>query len=217
MKIRTLIDLTDSLSRDLAWRKKEITAMRAVVENPKTTRRAQDAALRAGLALLYAHFEGFIKTGGDSYLEYLSRKKLPLCELQDNFIAIFLHSKIASYSTTNKISLLKDAVDSIRNNLSSNQFTASKRCINTKSNLNYETLYEILFSLGLDNAEYEKKRMIINERLLSNRNQIAHGEFCPIDQENYAVLNDEIISLLNLFKNQIENAAAQLSYKISAA
>ena len=56
MPVRDQTELMNRLDRELAWRKRELTTLAFAVAdaNPVT-------ALRAGICLLYAHWEGFIK------------------------------------------------------------------------------------------------------------------------------------------------------------
>ena len=75
MKIRTINDLQDSIDAEMAWRKHELTAIRENVVNSRKS--SKDTAIRAGIALLYAHWEGAIKNIATYYLEYISALKLP--------------------------------------------------------------------------------------------------------------------------------------------
>lgn len=62
MKIENLEDLQDKIDKDLAWRKKELTSIKSDVQMSNTKERSeQSRAIRAGITLLYAHWEGAIK------------------------------------------------------------------------------------------------------------------------------------------------------------
>lgn len=82
-----------------------------------------------------------------------------------------------------------------------------------KSNLSSEVLREIAYILGLDYKEYETKAKLIDETLLKNRNEVAHGKYLLIDVEQFVELHKTIIDLLDLFSNQISNAASTQAYK----
>ncbi|WP_198013964.1 MAE_28990/MAE_18760 family HEPN-like nuclease [Desulforegula conservatrix] len=51
----------DIITKDLEWREREIAAMRLLIYRPDLTNSQRSALLRAGWAMLYAHYEGFIK------------------------------------------------------------------------------------------------------------------------------------------------------------
>ena len=51
----------DTITEDLDWREREIASMRVLISGPGLTNSQRDALLRSGWAMLYAHYEGFIK------------------------------------------------------------------------------------------------------------------------------------------------------------
>ena len=67
--------------------------------------------------------------------------------------------------------------------------------------------------VGIEDAEYISKGPIIDERLVKNRNSIAHGQGVLIDQDEYDELHEIVIQMLDLFRNHIENAAVRGTYK----
>ena len=67
--------------------------------------------------------------------------------------------------------------------------------------------------LGIDFSPYLTKSKLIDEKLLKTRNEIAHGEYSGVDRNEYIELHQEIINLLDIFKNQIENAAISEKFK----
>jgi hypothetical protein len=80
--------------------------------------------------------------------------------------------------------------------------------VNTRSNLNSETLREILALLGLQSRNYLSKGPLLDEKLLANRNRVAHGERVEIDADDYDVLHTEVIQLADTFSVDVLNAAA---------
>ncbi|MGB3758922.1 MAG: MAE_28990/MAE_18760 family HEPN-like nuclease [Rivularia sp. (in: cyanobacteria)] len=87
-----------------------------------------------------------------------------------------------------------------------------KDIISTASNLSSEILREITSILGIDFSPYSTKSVLIDTKLLKTRNEIAHGEYSISDREEYIELHAEIIAMLDLFPNQIENAAINEDY-----
>ena len=68
--------------------------------------------------------------------------------------------------------------------------------------------------LGLDYSHYESKEKIIDEKLLANRNSIAHGDHLLVDCAEYLGIHDEILALMQLFYDQIDNAARMKMYQL---
>jgi hypothetical protein len=87
------------------------------------------------------------------------------------------------------------------------------RQIETDSNLNSKVLYRITQHLGIDYQRFQSKEKLIDERLVKNRNEIAHGKNLSIDYEMFNDLHQEIFILMDCFKIEIENAAIQKLYR----
>lgn len=83
MKIRTIEKLQDVLDDDFAWRKKELIDFQMMIHSTKNR-----TICRMGLALLCAHFEGFIKKSANYYIIFVASQNLKISELKINFAAI---------------------------------------------------------------------------------------------------------------------------------
>ncbi len=111
MKIQTLEDLNERLTDDLLWRKKEISDLKRLIEMRKFSSSKHKALLRSGVTLLYAHWEGYIKTAGNSYLEFVAIRKLKYEELATNFVAIAMKQKLNNATETNKATVFTEVAD----------------------------------------------------------------------------------------------------------
>ena len=54
--------------------------------------------------------------------------------------------------------------------------------------------------------------MLINTKLLKTRNEIAHGNYLVFDSDEYIELHIEALGMLDMFRNQIENAAIEKKF-----
>jgi hypothetical protein len=209
-KIRTLEQLQLILDDELAWRKKELAVIKSLVTARSSTE-IINCHIRSGIALIYAHWEGFIKAAGDAYLTYISSQRLTYSDLTNNFVAIAAKGLLNKAGLSNKVTVYAKVTDFLISGL-------TERCnflaeLETKSNLSSDVLREIVYILGLDYKEYETKANLINETLLKNRNEVAHGKYLLIDVKQFIDLHRTIIELLDLFSNQISNAASTKAYK----
>ncbi len=110
---RTLEMLLENLDEDFSWRIKELNIIKNKiprVKNSSVRDDEQDALIRAGITILYAHWEGFVKFAADCYLNYVSLRKLKHNELQSCFLALCLKNKINELET-NKFELQQVAVE----------------------------------------------------------------------------------------------------------
>ena len=197
----------------MAWRKHELSAIRS---NVSTARKyAKDTAIRAGIALLYAHWEGTIKNIATYYLGYVSALGLPYGQLKPNFLAVALKYNLQSFEESNKTTMHTTIVNEVIKSHSVKSKIPVEGIIKTNSNLNSEIFMEIMATIGLECKAYESSYKMIDTVLLQKRNMIAHGERLEelgLDESRYYEIHDKILGLIQLFSNQVSNAAIQKQY-----
>jgi hypothetical protein len=211
MSIATAEDLNNNLSSDLAWRKKELSILKGAILSSKSSL-VENSLVRSGVALLYAHWEGFIKISSRMYLEYIGKRKLPYNQLSRNVIAIRISQILNQISSKSKVSECLNIVDFFLDGLVEKCNTPYKNAIDTESNLSSKVLKEIILTLNFDYSLYETKEKMIDEQLVSKRNEIAHGQYLLMSVNDYFQLEFDIVSLMSLFYNQVDNAATQKIY-----
>ena len=210
MSVRTSEGLADSLAEDLVWRKKELTVLRKLVSTASTDRK--DVLVRSLVAILYAHWEGFLKNTAASYLEYVGARRLPYSELSTNFVAYALLPRVRAAAKQRNLGDMIDVVRFLREDMGRrSQF--AKDGVDAESNLSSRVLRNLTTALGLDYRAFESKAVLIDERLLWNRNRIAHGQYLSLDAEDALALATNILSLMEVFRDEVENAVALSRYK----
>ncbi|MGD9633568.1 MAG: MAE_28990/MAE_18760 family HEPN-like nuclease [Pirellulales bacterium] len=199
------------MAGDFAWRKKELTLLRSTVYARRNDANL-NAFIRSAVALLYAHWEGFVKFVGTSYLEFVARQHVRHCDLATNFLAVAMGRAIFDASTSKKMAGRIGIVDFFRNGLSQKSNIQWQGGVNTKANLGAAVLQEIILKLGLDYAPHQTKEKLIDEKLLRNRNHIAHGQYLVVGYDEYMDLHVEILRLMQVFYDQVEDAAMARKY-----
>lgn len=212
MKGGTAEQLYDFMSSEIAWRRKELDDIRGLIAANADVESKQKVLLRSGVAMLYAHWEGFVKNTGKAYVNFVGKRKFRYDELSINFLALAIRQKI-KYLKVDDIASVINLVDFFENKMSDRSDGLSKEEVNTKSNLNSEVLQNILISLGLDSKSFVAKSNLIDFSLLANRNGIAHGRDVAIDEKAFVELLDEVLALMNEFRNQIDNSTSLGKYK----
>ena len=210
MKIRSLTELSETLDDDLVWRKKELTAISLMLT--KSRPHQQTPLLRVAICLLYAHWEGFVKTAATSYVSFVAHQGLRYRDLATNFVALGLRREIREAGQSNQTSIHIKLTARLMSDLSDRAEINWQNSVDTRSNLNSETLREILSLLGLDNQDYLSKGQLLNEKLLANRNLVAHGKRVEIELADYDMLHTEIIQLIERFNTDVQNAAVTQKY-----
>lgn len=211
MKIKKVEKLLDLLDSDFAWRKKELIDFQLMIHSTKNM-----AICRMGLALLCAHFEGFIKKAANYYIIFVSSQNLQISELKENFAAIYFQGNLSSCGKTNKISvystILKDFIEFYENYKFRAVYSQDRPIIKTGGNPSSLVFKEILDSIGLDFSIYETKQKYIDTDLLSNRHGIVHGEKVFITESEFDGTLKNILEIMNMYKDQIFDAAIKQKY-----
>jgi len=213
MKIRTEDEFQDAVDSETAWRKKELSSISSNIATSKKA--AKITAIRAGIALLYAHWEGLIKNLATYYLCYVSFQNCRYDELKCNFMALSINKEIKLFKESKKASIHNQVVNKIRTEGSYKAKIPYEDVIKTGSNLNSEVFIEIMETIGLDYAEYEPSFVMIDE-VLKMRNEIAHGkrlESIDLDEKRFKEIYDVVTDLMNKFVAQITNAVYLKEYK----
>jgi len=195
----------DDLMNEFAWRRKELRVLLNVVKQKK-----EPVLFKAGITMIYAHWEGFVKNSCELYLKSVSKLKLKHRDLKPHFIALSLKSKMPKLKQ-NDIRILATAVEEILGSLENKASISYKGVIHTRSNLKYDVFEEILFIIGIPSnafsfgVEKKKPEDVVND-LVSLRNKIAHGEYIHIDVDYLEELHKYMDSLMYQMKTYVENA-----------
>ena len=88
MSIKTPEDLNETLATDIAWRRKELSEIKTLIELKNVSPQRHNVFIRSGICILYAHWEGFVKLAGNSCVEYIRIKRLRYRQLSSNFLAL---------------------------------------------------------------------------------------------------------------------------------
>lgn len=220
MKIRDLAELEEKIDDELAWRRKELTSIKVDVESYKMKGESeQSRVIRAGITMLYAHWEGAIKSIAEYYLIYVAGLKLKYGELKNNFLAIAMKHSLNEFKDTKKASIHNKLIDEIYAKKEECSHIPFKNIIKTDSNLKMDIFKEIAATIGIDNSPFELRRPIIDIRLLGNRNKIAHGERLETldgisNIYEYIELHETIAELIDKFAQTIKEAAKNEEYRI---
>ena len=204
MKVRSSAEVLDILDEEFAWRRKELTTIWSDVKSSKP--KVRSSRTRAAVALLYAHWEGFVKSSSEIYLNYVAGKRLKYSDLNQGFLSLCLRSKLQEFATANEVSGHINFLNFLSFEMNSRVKIRTSSTIKTGFNLSSRRLKGIILNFGLDYSLFELKEHLIDEQLLNWRNTIAHGKWiCPREDE-FDHLYRETTTLLRNFKDQLSNA-----------
>lgn len=206
--------LSQLLDDDLAWRKRELTTLRFLLEERRRSHQMR-VLLRFAVCTLYAHWEGFVKGAADTYVAFVADRGLRYSDLAPNFVALGLGGEIVQAGASNKPAMHTELAVRFMFRMSDTARLSLSRArrFYGEVNLNFESLEDLCCLLGLDVGVYSTKRNLLDRRLVERRNLIAHGRNLEIDLEDYVSLHEQIILLVHHFRTAVENAAVTSSFR----
>ncbi len=210
MKLRTAEELLAHLDHEMAWRIKELHQFKATVENAKG--RNIDTHIRAGISMLYAHWEGFVKGAANAYVSYLSHRADINRNLKPCFVALGMKSTLAAANASSKSAIAVMTVMHLLGDLDQPVRLPKWNAISAESNLSSTVFLNISGWIGVDPNPYSTRFVLIDKMLLERRNNIAHGEYLTIDRPSFELLMSEVLEMLRWFKTDIENAVINESF-----
>lgn len=216
---RTVTQLQDALDAERAWRLKELSTLRKkLVPNSRPIGPANEeelALLRPCIAMVYAHWEGFVKSACSSYLEFVAMQRVVNKDLIPPFLALAARRHAIANGATGAAAD-RAMISFYREHAEARGFVPYKGGVDTRSNLWFEVFQEIFDSLGLPWRQYELKSKLIDSKLVSKRNAIAHGRFIDIKVNDVVELFDGVLELMESIKDQLLDAAVNEAYKVPA-
>jgi len=212
VKVRTALQLQELLDRDFAWRLKELNYAKDQVRSAPEARR--QAAIRGGVPMLYAHWEGFVRVSAEALVRHVELQGRTYRSLKACFVVHGMSAELGQFTESKKHSKRLVSVKFIMAKLDEIAKFSSKSPISTKSNLSSEVSGEILSAVGIPSGAYAVRSNFMDESLLRRRNSIAHGEWLDLDEPAFMDLADGVITLIRWFKTDIENLAATKGYLV---
>lgn len=217
-KVRTAEECLIALQGESAWRKKEISTLRTLIDGLSPAE--HDVLIRSAVVMVYAHWEGFVKRACELYIAHINERiSRHTVVLSDHFHMILMWKEFrksgehpfwknpAPYIEATKI-YFENRTD---------KETLPLEWIDTEANLNSRVLKKLMIMVDIDYSLFETKEKLIDESLLGKRNRIAHGERITIKQGDYIVMENEIRDLIDIFQNAIEDCVQSEKYKHPAA
>ena len=220
MKIRSVAELAETLDRESAWRKREMTTLQILIAT--RGRSGEQAALcRSAVPVLYGHWEGFAKQAASAYLDLVRRQRRPYRELELNFLAIAVRGALREAADAAKSRCTSAYIENFNSLMGGLDEQigfvdeAVKDAVSSKSNLSSRVLQDVLAAIGVPyDPIFKGKAPLIDRSLLAARNSIAHGERVEVDSVTYRQLHELVVELVDHLKDVIVDHARGRRYLI---
>lgn len=214
----TAEELADDLDGSLAWRRHELHALKSELDGIPAVERESPRARglrRAALAMLYAHWEGYVKEACQGYLDLVARRRLKYAELNDAFVMLGAR-RVTTAASNGDPAASSSMIELIRRGPEVRAALPRTGIVNTRSNLRHEVLVEIMTSLGLPHDEFTLRANLIDLSLCDARNDIAHGRSSCPTTEQFVELFHEVLDMMVRVQTIVVNAAASGAYRAPA-
>lgn len=200
-----------AIQADSAWRKKEISSIKQRIARSDGEARA--IMMRAGILILYAHWEGFVKYSAKTYIAHINERVARFSvPLTDHYKSLLMWRTIQRKGEYPHRKTPIGFLDVVQEWATSPDTKLSEEMIDTESNLNSEVLSKILRIIDIPFGDFEPKKHLIDEKLLGRRNPIAHGQRWSITVDDYYEADREVRMLLNIFQKHIEDCVQNCAF-----
>lgn len=216
---QTIEQLQGKIDRDLAWRKKEIVA---ILRGATRASAARQYYCRAGVVMLCAHWEGFLRRAVELYVKFVFSHGLPYQEMSDHFVAISFYDDVVEAAKANFPGAQQHHIKLSRK-IRDARTGPPRWKVSTNGNPSSEVLTGLMESIGVDGqlgmgaAEWARAKTFIDSLLLAERHKIAHGEGLQVDGQVFRQRVGIMISLCQSVASAIIFAAQNENYRIAVA
>jgi len=131
----------------MGWRIKEISSLRLSAKGLSSI--SQPTIVRARIALLYAHWEGFIKNASTAYLNFITNQGIKYEDLKSCFVVFGLKGYLNTLAASRKAEANGKAIDFILDQMNKPAKITLASAIDTESNLTSKVFDNIAVSLAI--------------------------------------------------------------------
>lgn len=214
MAAHTADEVEAKLDAAISWRRIELLALRSALEKAEGASPGSPLAralARGGVALVYAHWEGFFRDACQAYLDFVARRRLTYSELNDGFLLSAL-SVLLNRMSSGDAAAAEALLEALRAPARA-RARVPRSLVNTKSNLRHAVAESILGSVGLPRDLFALRAHLIDLRLCDARNEIAHGRERFPSASEFAELHDEAVAMMEVLRGEIGNALQSRHYR----
>jgi MAE_28990/MAE_18760-like HEPN len=201
------------VTEDFTWRVKELSDLKQVIRLSGNSYAA--VARKAALALVYAHWEGYVVFVAAAYLTYIAKRKRVLSSLMPSLHAVSLTGHVQEWQKQKDTIGLRLKMIEIFRSMQSHQFKKPPSgAINAGGNLNFERFADICKVMMVDAATIITDQEYLDNEIVGVRNRIAHGANIVISDERLARATNFVLSSMRSFRTDIETCVLNRAFML---
>ncbi|MCU1291391.1 MAG: hypothetical protein JWP08_241 [Bryobacterales bacterium] len=209
------------LDNEQLWRSTEIEALRRHLQGSGDPAWSETLA-RAGITMLYAHWEGFVKQAAESYLAYISerirRNAIAIGTLSDHVRALIVYKRYTKPSEGERPipRFLRVTKESLAEDPTAVVELSYHKLVETEANLNFAVFRSIGATIGLDTTKIDILVKSFDANIVAFRMTLAHGgRIDPVEVEAFHRYSARLLEAINEFKYILLDAALDEAFKAS--
>ena len=209
--LRTPTDATDYIDDDFAWRRKEVISLQQAIATASSPWKS--TLLRAAVPLLYAHWEGFVKSSTEGLLHFVTGQRHAHGELETCYWVFGVRHELRLLNKAKMGPIGAEALEKVLASSSARTRFSAKTAVDTESNLSSKVFERIASSVGIDATPFATRWALIDKSLLDTRNHIAHGKSNVVDEPAFSSLAREVLQLMDEYRTELQNIVVLGKYK----
>ncbi|WP_454624008.1 MAE_28990/MAE_18760 family HEPN-like nuclease [Bradyrhizobium cenepequi] len=201
------------VTEDFTWRVRELSDLKQVIRLSGSS--YAPVARKAALALVYAHWEGYVVFVAAAYLTYIAKRKPLLSKLMPSLHAVSLTSHIQEWQRQRDSIGLRLKMVEVFRSMEGQQFRRVPHgAINAGGNLNFERFADICKIMMINAATIITDGEYLDSEIVGVRNRIAHGGNIVISDERLSKASDFVLSSMRSFRTDIENCVLSQTFML---
>ncbi len=186
--------LERKIEEEMDWRQKELDEFKRMIFEAEKGSMKEQALIRAVVAMLYAHFEGFCITVWNMYLDTIEQMALVRGECREEILLLSLGKHIKQARNFNDFEFFRFCRQTVPSLL--NETVSFPGRLESKSNLRPDRFRKNAKAIGLPHQEMDRHEKRI-EALVARRNEIAHGKKHYFDSiEEYRSFENAVLDVM---------------------
>jgi hypothetical protein len=200
-------------TEDFTWRVKELSDLKQIIRLSGGS--YAYVARKAALALVYAHWEGYVVFVVSAYLAYISKRKRTFSKLMPSLHALALVGHVQEWQKQRDSIGLRLKMIEVFRSMEKSQFKrVPVGAVTTGGNLNFERFADICKVLMIDPASIVSDQEYLDNEIVGIRNRVAHGDYIVISDERLEKATDFILAAMRSLRTDVENCVVQRSFML---
>lgn len=198
-------------TEDFTWRVKELSDLKQIIRLSGVS--YASVARKAALAMVYAHWEGYVVFVAWAYLTYISKRKRTFSDLVPSLHAVSLAGHVQEWQKQrDTIRLRLKMIDAFRAMDRSQFRKVPDNAVSAGGNLNFDRFSDICRVMMIDPATIIVDHDFLDNEIVGIRNKIAHGGYIVISDERLEKASQFVLSAMRAFRTDIENCVVNRSF-----